>query len=290
MTIVVGFGPDARAGSGLDLAGQLARSTGDEVVLCCIVHDAFHSPAVRDFNAVDDDWSREVRAAANDTLTDAASRLTDLTVTTVVRTGRSVPQTLAEEGEKRGARVLVVGSSTEGLFGRISFGSASDRLVHSSRTPVAVAPRGYRPQQVPVTRLVMAVYPNENEIRLSTDAAAFASWLGVPVHLVTFASRDRSALGRFAAADVVRYWREQVSATQSEMANALEATGVEVTGTAIIEGEGWSDTMESFEWRPGDLLVVGSSAHGPVTQVFLGSTATRIVRRSPVPALLLPRR
>ena len=40
---------------------------------------------------------------------------------------------------------------------------------------------------------------------------------------------------------------------------------------------------------PGDLLVVGSSRHGPLARVFLGSTATKIVRASPVPVVVVPR-
>jgi nucleotide-binding universal stress UspA family protein len=39
----------------------------------------------------------------------------------------------------------------------------------------------------------------------------------------------------------------------------------------------------------GDVLVVGSSTHGPMAQVFLGSRASRIVRHPPVPVVVVPR-
>ena len=39
----------------------------------------------------------------------------------------------------------------------------------------------------------------------------------------------------------------------------------------------------------GDVLVVGSSAIGPVARVFLGSRATKIVQHSPVPVVVVPR-
>jgi nucleotide-binding universal stress UspA family protein len=42
-------------------------------------------------------------------------------------------------------------------------------------------------------------------------------------------------------------------------------------------------------WSDGDLLVVGSSRLGPLARVFLGSTATRIVRAAPVPVVVVPR-
>jgi len=37
------------------------------------------------------------------------------------------------------------------------------------------------------------------------------------------------------------------------------------------------------------VLVVGSSSIGPVARVFLGSRATKIVRHSPVPVVVVPR-
>jgi hypothetical protein len=37
------------------------------------------------------------------------------------------------------------------------------------------------------------------------------------------------------------------------------------------------------------MLVVGSSRLGPVAKVFLGSSATKIIRSSPVPVLVVPR-
>lgn len=290
MTVVVGFGPDVRGFSGVDLGAQLARSGGDDLVLCCVVHDAWDSPAARDFGGVDDDWRSELRSSAVETLENAAARIGDgVGVETVIRTGRSVPQGLAAEGEERHARMLVVGSSGDGVFGRISFGSVSDRLVHSSRVPVGVAPRGYSEQRAPVGRLVMAVYPTRRDVALTAAVIDLARWLSAPVQVVTFAVRDRSALGQFASREVFDYWSEQVIEAHAEIVDELTAAGIPVLGAAIVEGSGWPQTIAAAGWRPGDLLIVGSSEYGPVAQVFLGSTATRIVRYAPVPVVLLPR-
>lgn len=290
MTILVGFGPDIPSGSSLDLAGRIARLAGEDIVLCCVVHDAWESPAVRDFSGVDDDWRRELRAGATEALDKAILRLgDDLSITSVVRTGRSVPRVLAEESEAVAARLVVIGSSTHGPIGRISFGSAGDRLVHSSGTPVAVAPRGYREQRAPVARLLLAVYPTQRDIALAGPAADWAQHLAAPVRVVTFASRDSSAIGRFAGQDVFAYWREQVELTQRTIGELLAKEGATVLPPALIIGDGWAPTVDSFDWDPDDVLMVGSSEHGPVARVFLGSSATRIVRQSPVPVILLPR-
>ena len=44
-----------------------------------------------------------------------------------------------------------------------------------------------------------------------------------------------------------------------------------------------------LDWQDGDVLVVGSSPTGLLSRVFIGTNATRIVRHSPVPAVVVPR-
>jgi nucleotide-binding universal stress UspA family protein len=57
----------------------------------------------------------------------------------------------------------------------------------------------------------------------------------------------------------------------------------------VGRGESWEEAIEDVEWEDGDVLVVGSSSIGPVARVFLGSRATKIVRHSPVPVIVVPR-
>ena len=51
----------------------------------------------------------------------------------------------------------------------------------------------------------------------------------------------------------------------------------------------WEEALDSLPWEDGEVLVVGSSRLGPVARVFLGSNATKIIRSSPVPVLVIPR-
>jgi nucleotide-binding universal stress UspA family protein len=59
----------------------------------------------------------------------------------------------------------------------------------------------------------------------------------------------------------------------------------------VVLGDGysWREAMGRARWSLGDLLLVGSSSHGPLTSVFLGSRASKIIRYAPVPVLTLPR-
>lgn len=286
MTIVVGFGPDTRSSSGVRLAAQLATSTGSELVLCCVVYDAFASPTMRDFSDVDADWRAALESMADAALREARSALPEgLSATEVVRPGRSVPAALQEEGARVGARILVVGSSSQGTFGRIGLGSTSDRLVHSSEVPVALAPRGYQPARV--DRVVFAVAPSPTDVALAGAVGELAGRLEAGVEVVTFGAGGSSpAVAAFADQGVRQHWQDAAARTQGEIAATI---GGDVARAGVIMGERWSQAVASYRWREGDLLVVGSSEHGALSRVFLGSTATRILRHSPVPTLLMPR-
>ena len=57
----------------------------------------------------------------------------------------------------------------------------------------------------------------------------------------------------------------------------------------IATGAGWGESMSSVDWGPNELLVLGSSTLGPIARVFLGSRATKLIRHSPVPVVVVPR-
>jgi hypothetical protein len=42
-------------------------------------------------------------------------------------------------------------------------------------------------------------------------------------------------------------------------------------------------------WEKGEVLVMGSSSRGAAVRALLGGDATRIVRSSPVPVIVIPR-
>ena len=56
----------------------------------------------------------------------------------------------------------------------------------------------------------------------------------------------------------------------------------------VARGRGWDGALHGVDWAPDDVLALGSSRHGPLARVFLGSTASKILRHTPVPALVIP--
>jgi nucleotide-binding universal stress UspA family protein len=293
MTIVVGYAPDGRGRAVLHLAAVLARSSGDDLLLCAVVPQPWPPSPAR----VDAEYQAHLDATAGDALEQARARLpADLSTALLVHHARSVPAGIIEVAEQHDAPVIVVGSSAEGGAGYVSLGSASSRLLHSSPIPVALAPRGFRARSEERLRRVTAAFggaPGGDDLVVA--ATAVAGRLGATLRLASFAVRARAPItagvGRGPEETVVEQWVQEIRAAGKE---ALERVSHLADAPARLDavvgrGETWDEALEDIEWDDGDVLVVGSSSIGPIARVFLGSRATKIVRHSPVPVVVVPR-
>ena len=78
------------------------------------------------------------------------------------------------------------------------------------------------------------------------------------------------------------------SKAQDAAVAALPGGGEDVE-TLVATGRDWPEALGRLDWQDSDVLVVGSSPTGILARVFIGTNATRIVRHSPVPAVVVPR-
>lgn len=278
MTFVVGLAPDAHGDdAAAQLASMLARAGGEDLLAATIVP----APWVPGPARVDAEYQAELAEIADAAIERTRSRFPEGT-RFVVHHARSVPVGLLELAERHGASMLVLGSASHGAHGFVALGGVSDRLVHSSSLPVALAPRGFRCRgQCPVTRVTVAYGGTDDA--LVEAAAEVAGRVGAALRVASFAVRPHppveAGVGRLADDAMVSQWERDVRA-------ALGGEHHLVVG----HGETWDEALEDIEWADGDVLVVGSSAIGPIARVFLGSRAAKIVRHSPVPVVVVPRK
>ncbi|WP_028922415.1 universal stress protein [Pseudonocardia acaciae] len=291
MTLVVGLPREGRAKSVLQLAALLARSTGDDLVICSVVP----APWPPGFARVDAEYQADVERGAREAL-DAALGTARLPATTVVSKARSTPAGLLEVAERHGASMLVLGSSPAGPLGRVSLGGVAERVLHSSPIPVALAPRGFRcrPDGV-LTRVTAAYGPGEGSEELVASAARTAARAGAGLRVASFAVRPGTMLtagvGGRAEAAVVAEWTEDIERAQHAVLDRIAAlpSPPRTRETAIGHGRDWYEAVADIGWADGDILLVGSSSDGPLARVFLGSRASKIVRNAPVPVIAAPR-
>jgi nucleotide-binding universal stress UspA family protein len=293
MTIVAAYAPDGRGRAVLHLAAMLARSAQDEIVVCAVVPESWPPSPAR----VDAEYQAHLERAAEEALEQARARLpTDLKVSTVVRHARSAPRGLLDAAEQYGAAAIVTGSSAAGGSGHVSIGSTTARLLHSSAFPVALAPRGFRRRpDARVERVTVAYGGSEGAEELLTAAAAETARVGATLRLASFAVHARppytAGVGRQADEEMITEFRQQIEASARPVLERIASMPEHPRAPEVVvgRGESWEEALDDLDWEEGDVLVVGSSSIGPVARVFLGSRATKIVRHSPVPAIVVPR-
>ena len=190
----------------------------------------------------------------------------------------------------------MLGSSSAGAFGRVALGSVSDRLVHSSPVPVALAPRGYHCKSgLRVQRVTAAFGGSDEADDLVLAAAGVAASVGASLRLASFAVRARApftaGVGSGPEQTIVRQWVEDIERAAREALDEIRDLPEKPPSLEAVVGYGetWDDALEDIEWDDGDVLVVGSSTVGPVARVFLGSRSAKIVRHAPVPVVVVPR-
>jgi nucleotide-binding universal stress UspA family protein len=292
MTILVGFSATRHSDAPINLAVQIALSSGDSVVAAAIVEGSWPPKD----HAFDREFVDYVTARCLESLNRVVDRVPgDLDIPRVVHHSSSVPTGLIELAADRAASLVVVGSSSSGLLGRVALGSVTGRLVHTAAVPVAIAPRGYPSMPGPLRRITAAYGGEADANGLLRAAAELAKAWSVALRVVSFTVRPTLPFGGVVDSGVedlvVQQWAQR---TQAEVAGRLDAVRpyIAPSDVEVIVGRGrdWRDAVESLPWVPGDLLALGSGAAGQSERVFLGSVASKILRHAPVPVLILPRR
>ncbi|PRC46361.1 universal stress protein, partial [Mycobacterium sp. ITM-2017-0098] len=138
MTIIAGFSASGHGPAPLHLAAQLSRCTGDRIIAAVIVE----RPWPRKPDPYENEYLNYLGEQAQKSVKQLVDQLPDdLDIWPLVHQAPSVPVGLSELAAEMSADIVVVGSSSSGLLGRIALGSVTDRLVHTAAVPVAIAPR-----------------------------------------------------------------------------------------------------------------------------------------------------
>src|SRR6185312_4128995 len=289
MTLTVAYTPDERGKTALHLASMLARSLGDELVICSVIP----SPWVPGMARIDEEYRKELDEIADHALKLARKSLPgDVSARFERHSARSAPTGLLEVAKQSDAYMIVVGTSSAGVFGHIGLGSVTNRLLHSSPVAIALAPRGFRSQPGAKVKRVTAAYDGSASAESLLLAAAL---VGASLRIASFAVWSRPAyttrLGTDTEDLVLQEWITDLEKSAHAALEQVEelAKVPRQLETVVGHGESWEEAVDDVGWDDDDVLVVGSSAVGPIAQVFLGSRGAKILRSSPVPVVVVPR-
>lgn len=294
MSLLVGLNPASRSASVLHLAAMLARSADTDLIVTTVIPETWPRTVGRD----DAEWHTFTRDAANTVLDHAAAVLGDtVPAQFVVHEAPSARRGLLELAEQYDVGMIVIGSSSAAPLGRIALGSESDALLHASAVPVAIAPRGFRTRgDARVGRVTAAYRGTDSSADLVFGAATVAASVGAALRIASFAVvpnvSGAAGAGLDAERSIAEQWADDIHVHATQLLSEISTLphAPQLAGTVIGVGDTWESAVDDVEWDADEVLVVGSSSLGPVARVFLGSNATKVVRHSPVPVVIVPRR
>jgi len=111
-------------------------------------------------------------------------------------------------------------------------------------------------------------------------------------YLLHVAEPDPAFMGWEAGPDVVRqqmaeeFHREHHEL--GELAAGMRARGVEEVTPLLVQGATVNTILDQAERLEASLMVVGSHGRGATFDLLVGSVSSGVIRRSPVPVLVVP--
>jgi nucleotide-binding universal stress UspA family protein len=206
--------------------------------------------------------------------------------------GRGSPaHGLQEVAESEGADLIVVGSTHHGTIGRTFVGSTSERLLHGSPCPVAVAPKGFAAVDGQEIHVVAAAYQSVEEARRALDLAkGIALESGATLRVISVVEPPEAATPLFANDyQWDEYSRRLRQSVEDELADVVAKTPAELHAqSSVITGDPATVLAKKAE-EGVDLLVMGSRGYGAVKGVLLGSVSAKLIRTATCPLLIVPR-
>ena len=188
---------------------------------------------------------------------------------------------LHRRAEEQGADLIVVGSCSRGVVGRVMLGDDTRGALNGAPCAVAIAARGCGEHPIPLAKVGVA-YNGSDE---SKAALAAARELAAPsraevlaLEVVSIPAYAFTGLVAPAFGETVELMLSEGNARMSELEGARGRAVYGLTGEELAA---FGDEV--------DLLVVGSRSYGPVRRLVVGSTSDHLQRHARCSLLVLPR-
>ena len=284
--VLAGFDGTPSGEDALALAAACTRVLGTSLVVAT-VHPA---PAPISSAHVDAEWVANRHRHAEKILDGARHRLADVQpVDYRVVASSSAAHGLHDAAEEVDASLIVVGSSSQAAQHRLLAGSTADRLLAGSQVPVAVAPSGFRDEDVGVLGRIGVAYIDTPDAKAALDLAVrVAVRVGGTLTLYSVLAKEAEVVVPVIGRDA----EQAFAATAHESfqrALDLAVAGIppEVSPSArILTGDVIQVLSELDEV---DVLFCGSRGYGPARRILLGGVSSRLVRQARSPIIVVPR-
>lgn len=230
------------------------------------------------FNAEVEEQGREWLREGLTHVPDGVSADTQLRTADSITTGLLDAAGDAERGE---AGLIVIGTHHRVRAKRFGVGSLTDTLLHASPVPVALAPKGYQAHDG-VSRITCAVGMAPGAEDVLANAIRLAGEWHVPLRVMSLVAVGEESR---------QQWSELARAhatTLAAQADAALESAVEVT-SVVGHGDSLGDAVRGLDFADDEVVVIGSSRLAAPKRLFVGHSASKIIRALTVPLIVFPR-
>ena len=280
MRYVVGYGPRQRGLDGVNLAATIARSSGATLDLVAVLPSA--APTFHMYSP-DHAFNAEVEEQGREWLRDGLTRVpAGVSAESQLLHAESITNglLLAAADPARGeAGLIVIGTNHRVKAKRFGVGSLSDTLLHASPVPVALAPKGYQ-FHPGLSRITCAVGMAPGAEDVLANAVRLAGEWKVPLRVMSLV-----AVGE----DGREHWTQLAERHAATLAAQAEGTlGTPVT-SVVGHGKSLGGAVRALEFAPNEVVAIGSSRLAAPKRLFVGHSASKIIRALNVPMIVFPR-
>jgi nucleotide-binding universal stress UspA family protein len=259
------------------LVGVDARMAGrDAIALACQLLDADGRMTLAHVHRGDTtnerEDSRELLKAAR------LAAGVDAEIVSVV--AESPGRGLHEQAERQSADLLVAGSCSRGVWGRIALGDDARAALNGAPCAVAVAPLGFAEHHTVITKVGVAFNGSSESVAALAVAQQLAAATHATVHaleVVALPSMAYAGLLPPSVGDTIESMLEEANARMDALP---DVEGQAVYGLASEKLVAFGDEV--------DILLVGSRGYGPMRRLVVGSTSDYLERHARCPLLILP--
>lgn len=279
MTILAATDGSEFSQHALGFAAELAAALRSPLDVCCVVDYITAGPL-----------TKSSATGAPDLLRDDACRALDDAVKICESRNVRPPTHLLEEdvvpgilrcARQVGAHCIIMGTRGRGALRTALFGSVTKQVVHASTIPVIVVATKYRDQEARMLKLiVVAVDGSAAGRRAAVAAFDLARQTAAAVdlchvidaeHTVKSKEQDARAKGdMFLDAEAARSLEFGVSASKH-----------------VLHGRVSDQLLDFAQAHEADLIALGTHGRSGVNRALLGSVSEDVVRRSPIPVLIV---
>jgi len=254
-----------RTGAPVELLHVLGRRETPTADLSGSIALGARTTLMDELAALDEQRARLAQKRGRAILDDAEAALKEAgveQVTSRLRNG-DLLETVAEA--ETGARGIVIGKRGEAAdFARLHLGSNLERIARSSKKPVFVASRAFRP----ISKVLIAYDGGPSAMRAVEHVATAPLFAGLDLHVLTVGAQSEDVKRRL------------------EDAQATLQAGNHNVSIQLTPGQPEKVISEVVEREGADLLVMGAYGHSRIRAMIIGSTTSEMIRSCKIPVLL----